>query len=164
MPKLRIQRYYYRNGRVFTEIKQLGRQLHGYYRTWHFNGRLAEESHYDHGRLHGVNRQWDEHGRMLGSFTMNHGTGTMRHWHDNRQLQSEVDCVDGKFTGRNRGWLRDGTLIQETYHINYRDVPRADYLKAALNHPGWPQDKGQRPGQVARRTVGVERKQYELFI
>jgi hypothetical protein len=163
-PKLRVQRFYYRNGHIHTEVKQLGRQLHGPYRTWHFNGQLAEELRYHHGLLNGTSRQWDEHGRLLGSFTMNHGTGTLRHWHDNGQLNWEVDCVDGQFTGRNRGWLRDGTMIQETYHINYQDVPRATYLKAARQHPDWPQYQGQRAGRVARRTVALERRQHELFI
>jgi antitoxin component YwqK of YwqJK toxin-antitoxin module len=164
MPKLRVQRFYYRNGRIHTEIRELDGQLHGPYRTWHFNGQMAEELHYHHGLLHGTSRYWDEKGRLLGSFTMKHGTGCMRNWHDNGRLRWEVDCVEGKFTGRNRGWLQDGTLVQETYHINYGNVSRAVYLKAARRHADWPQYKGQRAGKVIRPSLTLERKRHELFI
>lgn len=164
MPKRRIERYYYRNGRIHTEIREVGGQLHGRHRTWHFNGQLAEELRYRHGRLHGTSRQWNEHGRLLGSFRMNHGTGRQRYWHDNGQLKMEMDSIDGGFHGRTRIWLRDGTLIQENYLIGNQDVTRAVYLKAAQKNPDWPQYKGQVAGKVARDTIALKRKQHELFI
>ena len=164
MPKLRIKRFYYRNGRIHAEIREVGGQVHGLYRTWHFNGQLAEELCYHQGRLHGTSRQWDENGRLLGSFTMNHGTGTQRYWHDNGQLRLEIDSCNGKFHGRTRIWLRDGTLVQETYLIGNVDVTRAAYLKAARKNPDWPQYKGQPAGKVARDNAALERKQHELFI
>lgn len=139
-------------------------QFHRSYRTWHFNGQLTEELRYYLGRLHGISRQWDESGRLLGSFTMNHGTGTQRYWHDNGRLRLEMDCVGGKFFGRNRIWLRDGTLVQENYYISNVDVTRAAYLKAARRHPDWPQYEGQPAGRVARDNVALERRQHELFI
>ena len=134
MPKLRIKRFYYRNGRIHVEIREVGGRLHGCYRTWYFNCQLTEELRYHHGRLHGISRQWDEIGRLLGSFTMNHGTGTQRYWHNNGQLRLEMDSVNGKFHGRTR--------------IN----------------PDWPQYKGQPAGRVAPDNVALERKQHELFI
>jgi hypothetical protein len=164
MSKRRIERYYYRNGRIHVEIREVGGQLHGRYRTWHFNGQLAEELHYRHGRLHGTSRQWNEKGRLLGSFTMNHGTGTQRYWHENGRLLMEMDSLDGKFHGRTRFWHRDGTLVQENYLIANRNVTRAAYLKAARKNPDWPQYKGQPAGKVARDTIALKRKQHELFI
>src|SRR5208282_2872841 len=164
MPKLRIKRFYYRNGRIHAEIKEVGGQFHGLYRTWHFNGQLAEELRYCHGRLHGTSRQWDENGRLLGSFTMNHGTGTQYYRHDNGRVRVEIDSRNGKFHGRTRVWLRDGTLVQEIYLIGNEDVTRAAYLKAARKNPDWPQYKGQAAGKVARETIALERKQHELFI
>jgi hypothetical protein len=164
MPKLRIKRFYYRNGRIHVEIREVGGRLHGCYRTWYFNCQLTEELRYHHGRLHGISRQWDEIGRLLGSFTMNHGTGTQRYWHNNGQLRLEMDSVNGKFHGRTRIWLRDGTLVQENYLIGNVDVTRADYLKAARKNPDWPQYKGQPAGRVAPDNVALERKQHELFI
>ena len=76
MPKRRIERFYYRNGQIRMENREVGGQLHGLCRTWHYNGQLAEEQRYHHGKLHGISQQWDENGHLLGSFTMNHGTGT----------------------------------------------------------------------------------------
>jgi hypothetical protein len=164
MPKLRIKRFYYRNGRIHGEIREMDGELHGFYRTWHFNGQLADELRYHHGRLHGISRQWDENGRLLGSFTMNHGTGTQRYWHDNRHLQMEIDSLNGQFHGRTRFWLRDGTLVRETFLIGDKNVTRAAYLKAAQKNPNWPHYKGQRAGKVARASVALERKQHGLFI
>jgi hypothetical protein len=164
MPKRRIERFYYRNGQIRMENREVEGQLHGLCRTWHYNGQMAEELRYLHGRLHGISRLWDEKGRLLGSFTMNHGTGTQHYWHQNGKLRLEINSFNGKFFGRMRIWLRDGTLIQETYYISNVDVPRAAYLKAARKHPDWPQHEGQPAGRVARAGPALKRKEYELFI
>jgi hypothetical protein len=164
MPKLRIKRFYYRNGRIHVEIREVGGRLHGRYRTWHFNGQVTEELRYRHGRLHGTSRQWDENGQLLGSFTMNHGTGTQSYWHQNGKLRLEINSLNGKFFGRTRTWLRDGTLVQEIYYISNVDVTRAAYLKAARKHPDWPQHERQPAGKVAREGRALERRQHELFI
>ena len=164
MPKLRIKRFYYRNDRAHAEIREVGGQFHGLNRTWHHNGQLAEELRYRHGRLHGISRQWNENGRLLGSFTMNHGTGTQRYWHQNGKLRLEINSFNGKFFGRMRLWLRDGTLVQETFYISNVDVTRAAYLKAAWKHPDWPQHEGQPAGRVAREGPALKRKEHELFI
>jgi len=164
MPKLRINRFYYRTNRVHVEIREVDGRFHGLYRTWHFNGQLAEELRYRHGFLHGISRQWNETGRLLGSFTMNHGTGTQLYWHQNRKLRLEINSFQGKFFGRTRTWLRDGTLVQETYYISNLEVTRAAYLKAARRHPDWPQHKTEPAGRVAREGRTLERRQFQLFI
>jgi MORN repeat variant len=164
MSKRRIKRLYYRNGQIRMEDRELGGQLHGLCQTWHYNGQLAEELSYRHGQLHGTSRQWDEHGHLLGSFTMNHGTGRQRYWHYNGKLRSEINSLNGKFFGRMRIWMRDGTLVQETYYINYVDVTRAAYLKAARKHPEWPQHEGEPAGRVARKSSALKLKQHELFM
>ena len=164
MPKLRIKRFYYRNGRIHAEIREVGGRFHGSYRTWHFNGQLAEELRYQHGLLHGTSREWDEDGRLLGSFTMNHGTGTQRYWHDNGRLRMEINSLNGKFHGRTRIWFWDGTLVEETYYIGNEDVSRAAYLKAARKNPDWPQYEGQPAGKVARDNAALKHRQHELFI
>ena len=164
MPKLHTKRFYYRSGQIHAEIREVGGQFHGLYRTWHFNGQLAQELRYHQGRLHGISREWDENGRLLGSFTMNHGTGTQRYWHDNGRLKMEIDSRNGKFHGRTRIWLRDGTMVQETYLIGNEDVTRAAYLKAARKNSDWPQYKGQPARKVARDNAALQRKQHELFI
>jgi hypothetical protein len=164
MPIRRLERFYYRNGQIRMENREVGGKLHGVCRVWHYNGQLAEELRYHHGRLHGSSRQWNEQGRLLGSFTMNHGTGRQRYWHQNGQLRLEINSFNGKFFGRMRLWLRDGTLVQETYYISNVDVTRAVYLKAARKHPDWPQHEGQPAGRVAREGPALKRKEHELFI
>jgi len=146
------------------EIREVGGQFHGLYRTWHFNCKLAQELRYRHGLLHGVNREWDASGRLLGSFTMHRGTGTQRYWHQNGRLRLEINSLNGKFHGRMRMWLLDGTLVQETFYINNVDVTRVAYLKAARQHPDWPQHKGQPAGKVARESRALKLRQHELFI
>lgn len=164
MPKLRIKRFYYRNGNIHAEIKEVGGKFHSFNRTWHHNGKLAEELRYHYGVLHGTSRQWNENNRLLGSFTMNHGTGTQRYWHQNGRLRLEINSLSGKFFGRTRLWLWDGTLTQETYYISNVDVTRVAYLKAARIHPDWPQHEGEPAGKVARDNQALKRKEHELFI
>jgi hypothetical protein len=164
MPKRRLDRFYYRNGQIRMENREVGGQLHGICRTWHYNSQLAEELSYRHGKLHGISRQWNEKGRLLGSFTMNHGTGRQYYWHQNGKLRLEINSLNGKFWGRNRTWLRDGTLVQEIYYISNVEVTRAAYLKAARRHPDWPQHDGQPAGNVARDNRALELRQHELFI
>ena len=164
MPKRRIERYYYRNGQIRMENREVDGQLHGLCGTWHYNGQLAEEQRYLHGQLHGTSRQWNEKGHLLGSFIMKHGTGRQRYWHQNGKLRLEINSFNGKFFGRLRIWLRDGTLGQETYYISNVDVSRVKYLKAARLYPDWPQHKGEPAGKVARDNQALKRKEYEFFI
>ena len=164
MPKRRIDRFYYRNGQIRMENREVDGELHGLCRTWHSNGQLASELRYRHGLLHGLCRQWDDHGRLLGSFTMNHGTGRQQYWHNNGRLRLEINSFKGKFFGRLRLWMWDGTLVQETYYISNVDVTRAAYLKAARKYPDWPQHEGEPAGQVAREGPALKRKGHQLFI
>ena len=164
MPKPSRQRFYYRNGRRHAENQVIAEIFHGVCRVWHRNGQLAQALRYRHGLMHGVSREWDERGRLLGSFTMVHGTGLQQYHYDNGQLQSEITSRNGKFHGRCRGWLRDGTLIQENYFINQQVVTRSAYLKAARENPDWPQYEGEPLGKVTRRSAGLERKEFVLFV
>ena len=164
MQKLRTTRFYYRNGRVREEIKDIRGQLHGLNRRWHFNGQLAEESRYRLGHRHGLSRQWNDAGRLLGSFTVTNGTGIICHWDNNGQLLAELTMVEGKLHGRSRHWLRDGTLESEKFYFNFKDVTRAAYLKAARQHPAWPQYAGEPPGKILLKGKKLERRRFELFI
>jgi MORN repeat variant len=164
MPKLNIKRFYYRSGRIHTEIRSEDGKLHGLHRTWHRNGQLVEELRYRHGLLHGSSRQWAENGNLLGSFAMVHGTGLQRYWYNNGRLRTEINSLEGKFHGRVRSWLSDGTLVQENFLIRNRDVARAAYLKAARENPDWPQYANEPAGRVPCGRAAIERREFELFI
>ena len=55
-------------------------------------------------------------------------------------------------------------MIREDYYINYQDVTRAAYLKAARKNPDWPQYAGEPAGKVARPSPALEQKKHDLFI
>lgn len=164
MPTHRTKRIYFRSGKLRLEQSQVGGELHGRSRSWHYNGQIAEETFYHHGKMHGTCRQWDEHGRLLGSFSVKHGTGKHRYWYQNGLLRLEMDLVDGKFHGRLRSWLSDGTLTEEKFYIANAEVSRAAYLKAARANSDWPWYGDQAAGHVAREGISLERRQFELFI
>ncbi len=163
-PRMRSKTYYYRNGQAHNRLGEVGDELHGFFRVWHYNGQLAEEQRYRRGLMHGLCRHWDERGKLLGSFQMLRGTGTQRYWHDNGVPRMEIESREGRFHGRVRMWLRDGTLILESFHIDNRQVSRAAYLTAARGHPDWPQYTGELAGSVARDGVVLERKQQALLV
>ena len=103
----------HRNGVVAVEENFSGHKLHGRRRTWHRNGQLATEEFYFDGRLHGVVRQWNENGKLLGSFRMEHGTGTQKSWHDNGRLNLEFATVDGQV-------LRTQPDVAAGWHFDFR--------------------------------------------
>jgi len=123
---------------VAVEENFSGHKLHGRRRTWHRNGQLATEEFYFDGRLHGVVRQWNENGKLLGSFRMEHGTGTQKSWHDNGRLNLEFATVEGLFCGRSRMWLRDGTLISDQILLFDRNVTPDQYRRAAARDRACP--------------------------
>lgn len=164
MSKSRVNRVYYRSGRVHRESRLKGGVLHGVSRTWHRNGQLALEERYWNGRLHGVCRAWTEHGVALGEFTMTHGTGIQRAWHTNGQIRLEIGTLEARFHGRVRTWLRDGTLAGEDFYISGDPVSRSAYLKAAKSRPDWPQYASERKGKLVRRNRKVELEEHEGFV
>src|SRR5580658_6600322 len=131
MPKIRIKRFYYRNGRVQSETREVAGKFHGFNRTWHHNGQLAEALCYRHGLLHGTSRQWDEKGRLLGSFTMKHGTGRQLYRHQNGNPKLEITFFNGSFPGGLRFWLGVGTRGEKFFYTNNLNFPRAWFLKPA---------------------------------
>ena len=52
MPRLRIERYYYRSGQIHVENRYVNGEFHGCCRTGISMVALAEELRYDHGLLH----------------------------------------------------------------------------------------------------------------
>jgi hypothetical protein len=140
--KQSARRMLHRNGVVAVEENFSGHKLHGRRRTWHHNGQLATEEFYQDGLLHGLCRQWNENGRLLGSFRMEHGTGTQKSWHGNGRLNMEFTTIAGEFCGRSRLWLRDGTLISDRVVLYGRPVTRDKYQRAMLSEPRLPKLRG----------------------
>jgi hypothetical protein len=159
MPKLCIERCYYRSGQIHTEAGALDGKFHGLLRSWHRNGRLASREPYRYGLLHGVCRQWNEEGKLLGSYQMKNGTGIQRACYENGRLQMEFSTVNGRRTGRRRFWLRDGTLASEAWLIEDQNVSRMEYQKTATEHLDWPHYPNERS-----RPRTLSRKQFEIRV
>lgn len=162
--KIRVERWFYRNGQLREETVFLGGQRHGPHRTWHRNGKLWSEEFYERDLLHGLCRQWNERGKLLGSFRMKHGTGIQREWFEDGRLRLEISTVARKFTGRTRTWMRDGTLVFERYVIENHEVSPKEYRAAARKHPEYPNYSD---GEAAVRLPGtdeVERREFRLHV
>jgi hypothetical protein len=162
-PKQTVKRLFRRNGVAAVEETFLGSKLHGRRRTWHRNGRLATEAFYHDGLLHGVSRQWNDTGKLLGSFHMEHGTGTQRTWHDNGRLNLELSTVDGRFYGRSRLWLRDGKLISDEVYLAGKPVSATEYRQAASQNPRLPKLRG-RLTKPPVETRALENHIHRVFV
>ena len=162
-PRQRVSRMFHRNQVAAVEEHFRGQKLHGRRRTWHRNGRLATEEFYHDGLLHGVVRQWNEKGRLLGSFTMEHGTGTQKSWHGNGRLNQEFSTVDGRFCGRSRMWLRDGTLISDQILLFNQNVSPGQYRRAAAKDPRLPRLRG-RIGKQPPNNQAMQNHIHRVFV
>jgi hypothetical protein len=138
--KFSKQRNYYRNGQLHEETPLRDGRFHGIARLWHENGTQATHEAYQNDLRHGLCRQWNDEGKLLGEYRMDHGTGIQRVWFDNGIVQQERSFFKGKATGPCRMWLRDGSFASEEWYIEYREVSKAQFAKAATKHPEWPPD------------------------
>jgi len=163
IPRLRVERFFFRNGQLREELSIRSKAFHGPHRTWHRNGQLASEEHFQAGVLHGVVRQWSERGKLLGSFRMKHGTGMVRHWFDDGRLQMEYTLVNGKFTGRSRAWLRDGTLSLEHFGIENCTVTETEY-RAAAKQPEYPRLPARRRTKPLPTREEIDRRELKLHV
>jgi hypothetical protein len=161
--KHRVARLFHRNKVTALEETFRGQILHGRRRTWHRNGQLATEEFYADGLLHGVVRQWNEQGSLLGSFRMEHGTGTQKSWHGNGRLNQEFSTVAGKFCGRSRMWLRDGTLISDQILLFNQNVSPGQYRRAAAKDPRLPRLRG-RIGKPPPNNQAMQNHIHRVFV
>ncbi len=161
--KQTVRRTLHRNGVVAVEEHLRGQTLHGRRRTWHHNAQLATEEFYRDGRLHGLCRQWNERGRLLGTYRMEHGTGTQISWHDNGRRNLEFTTIGGQFCGRSRLWLRDGTLITDQVLLFGRPATRDEYRRAMRQEPRLPKLRGW-PAKLPPRNRAWHKHLQHVFV
>jgi MORN repeat variant len=162
MPDPFVERSFYRNGQIHQERPLVNGQLHGLARTWHKNGVQASEEPYQEGKLRGTCRQWDATGKLLGSYVIDHGTGTQCEWWDNERLKMEVSTLEGVFHGISRQWLMDGTLVFKVYFVKGNQVTRDQYQQSAASLTNLPKDGGDEPAHPD--TPGLALIEPQLFI
>lgn len=76
------------------------------------------EGSYVDGKQDGVWRQRAIDGRELGTFTMDHGTGTAIYWADDGKKILEIPYLEGRRHGKEVFWLPDGRKIMEVTWVN----------------------------------------------
>jgi antitoxin component YwqK of YwqJK toxin-antitoxin module len=130
-----IQRTFYSDGQLKTEVTWADGLPNGASRRWHSNGALAYEAQVKNGVEDGLVRHWNSRGELLGSYEIINGTGLVILWHENGGLFSEIQLVDGEFHGRQRVWWESGELGATAYWIRGRQVSKKKYHEAAERDP-----------------------------
>lgn len=143
----RIERRFFQNGIVSSEVTYIGEHIQGVTRKWHDNGVLKSEVPMLESRRHGVVREWNSRGELLGECEFAHGTGTHRSWYENGRIKSEGSMRDGIPCGRLRSWDEDGELLVEQFIVSGKRVSAKKYLEACSKDPSLPryEDDGARP-------------------
>jgi hypothetical protein len=138
MQKNGVERKFYPNGQVESEITYVNGELAGVSRSWHPNGILASEIPIHKGEIEGVVKQWNDKGELLGSYELRNGTGVFKKWYENGQLELETPMVNGVENGRGRIWGESGELSMEFFFLNSKQVSRKKYLEACARDPSLP--------------------------
>jgi len=138
MPNVKVEKRYYANGKIESEITFVDGVPNGINRRWYPNGVLADETPIQNGRCEGVAKHWGENGDLIGTYEMRDGTGLMRTWYNNGVLSGEISFVKGQFTGRQRVWFEDGELVTQLFWIRGRKVSKKKYLEASKEDPSLP--------------------------
>jgi antitoxin component YwqK of YwqJK toxin-antitoxin module len=113
-------RFYFHNGiSVKMESNYKEGKLDGYTTRWYFNGYKEAEEYYVDALLEGKRRLWDEAGQLIVEDEYSGGVlnGYSRKWYPNGQLQIDAYYVNGKADG---DWkYYDGNGIEVGYaHFN----------------------------------------------
>jgi hypothetical protein len=69
---------------------------HGMQKEWYPNGVLKSEIPYRRSQIHGVCRYWDDHGQLVGQYEMNEGSGQQRIYDSAGRLVRDAGFVHGK--------------------------------------------------------------------
>jgi antitoxin component YwqK of YwqJK toxin-antitoxin module len=69
----KIERTYYPNGELNSELPYVGGKLHGVGKWWRESGQLFLECPYVDGKRHGMSKQWWRNGDISGFWLYNQG-------------------------------------------------------------------------------------------
>jgi hypothetical protein len=146
----KIERTYYPNGGIETEVSLVGDVPHGVTRHWHVNGVLEKEIPYTYGIIDGVVRQWNDKGELLCTSELKKGTGVYGLWLQNGTLYAEMPYINGKVTGRQRVYCGE-ELLAESYWLENEEVSKKRYLAACQKNPDLPRyDDSERPVKLPK--------------
>lgn len=165
----RVERTFYPNGQIETEVTYVGEHIEGVTRHWHENGTLKEEVPVRKSRTHGTVRQWDAAGNLLDTSEFVDGTGTHRSFHANGTLAGVSFTKNGIPHGYLRCWDEGGELSAEVFYVNGRKVSRKRYEQARKDDESLPEPPSKTTGRAvglaaraSRSGVAVQRTEQDL--
>jgi hypothetical protein len=133
-----LQKSYYPDGSIRSEVTLVNGLPHGMTRHWHPNGVLAKEIPVDNGIIDGIVRQWNDKGELLGSSDIRKGTGVHYMWYPSGKVMGETSMICGEQTGRMRTLTEEGDVISDTYWLKNEKVSRRRYIEACREDPSLP--------------------------
>lgn len=109
---------WYPNGKKRYECEYLNNLKHGIERFYFENGNIESEINYRKGKKNGRWTVWYENGQKYYevSYSNNVREGKWFSWHSNGKKASEVVYRGGKKTGREISWKENGELLNEKDH------------------------------------------------
>jgi len=146
----KMQRTYYPDGSIRTEVTYVDGLPDGVARHWHPNGILASELPVRRGIPEGIGKQWNEKGELLGAFEIKDGTGVQLQWYPDGTLMSEMPWLHGNVTGRFRAYYEDGELAGDIYWLDDKKVSRKRYMEACKRNPELPRYEPERSARKPR--------------
>lgn len=138
MVELKIEKTYYPNGQIESEVSFKNGIPHGPHKHWHENGILAWEWTCKDGVIDGIGKQWDSSGNLLVTFEIVNGTGIQKIWDETQQCFVEGTWHKGRMTGRIRSYLKDGTFLSEGFQFRGKTISKKRYIEECKKDPTLP--------------------------
>jgi len=138
MERVKIEKAYYKNGKIKSECCFKNGIPHGKHKHWHENGVLAWQWSFKEGIPDGIGNQWDLNGNLIVSYEIVDGSGVQKMWVEAQQFFVENTWHKGRMTGRTRTYLKDGTVISEGYQFKGKMISKEQYFDECRKDPTMP--------------------------
>ena len=99
------------DGKPMQRIELRNGLRHGRYQQWWKTGQELFDKHFVAGKQHGEQKQWSTEGTLLGSYKMNHGTGTETTWNLDGSMRTVTERVDGLQHGSSVIYDKAGSVL-----------------------------------------------------
>lgn len=110
-----ISTWYHRNGNKQMEVNYVDNEMDGKLVRWYYNGSLEMEETYEKGILNGAKRTWDEDGnlRLVSNYQNGDLHGDYTFFYPDEYPQIEGQYIDGKYDGKWFFYAISGMIVGE---------------------------------------------------
>lgn len=112
-----IERTFYPNGQLESEVQVIDGNITGVSRQWYVNGQLHQEVEMRNSRPNGIKTQWSKLGELVDATLLLDGTGWARFFYDDGSLESEIASFKNAPHGPMFIFYEDGELSQEKFFL-----------------------------------------------